>query len=193
MSAYLLPLRHPVTVARQLATIAARAGSAHARRRARRRGPPRDRNLRGRPEDAWTPNGRMPSHTATPGRRHAGHLRRRVLCTQRRPDSAGAVAVDTSHRGRTIGCGGQPRRDAWRRLARDLGLPTPIRRGAPRSPPGGGRRQEPGRFEHALNVWCGFERPEERHVGLWPWRCSPSTRCPSSRSSATRPAARPRM
>ena len=71
---YLLPLRHPVAVARQLATTrAARAWSAHARRRDRRRGPPRDRDLRGGPEDTWTPDGRMPADPARPGRRHAGH------------------------------------------------------------------------------------------------------------------------
>ena len=38
----------------------ARARPAHARRRDRRRGPPRDRDLRRRPEDARTPDGRVP-------------------------------------------------------------------------------------------------------------------------------------
>ena len=64
---------------------AARTRPAHARRRDRRRGPPRDRDLRRRPEDAWTPDGRVPADPARPRRRHAGHLRRRVLLASTTP------------------------------------------------------------------------------------------------------------
>jgi alkanesulfonate monooxygenase SsuD/methylene tetrahydromethanopterin reductase-like flavin-dependent oxidoreductase (luciferase family) len=46
-------------------------------------------------------------------------------------------------------------------------------------------------FEHALNVWCGFASTREAHASRSPHRCRTSTRCPSSRSSATRPMARP--
>ena len=54
---YLLPLRHPVLVARQLADIARLAPVAHLRGRDRRRGPPRSRDLRGGPGDPGAADG----------------------------------------------------------------------------------------------------------------------------------------
>ena len=49
--------------------------------------------------------------------------------------------------------------------------------------------RDPNGFQHALNVWCGFgptvKPPEQR----WQPGCRPSTRCRSSHSSATPPTA----
>ena len=105
---YLLPLRHPVTgrpAARN--DRGAGPGPADARRRDRRRGPPRDRDLRRRPQDARAADGRMPADPARARRRHAGHVRRRVLLAQGRAHPAGAVAADTADRRRTVGRGGR--------------------------------------------------------------------------------------
>ena len=109
---YLLPLRHPVTVARQLATIAQLAPGRLTLGIGLGGEDRHEIEICGvDPTTAWTPNGRMPSHTATSGGRHAGDVRRRVLCLRRCPDPAGAIASDTSHRGRTIGGRRQSRRE----------------------------------------------------------------------------------
>ena len=99
----------------------------------------------------------------------------------------------TSDRRRTLGCGGQPRREARRRLARDLGLPTPVRDGVRPDRPARPRRPAGTRAGSSMHSTSGAASPRRarRHASRSPRRCRTSTRCPSSRSSATRRTARP--
>ncbi len=87
----------------------------------------------------------------------------------------------------------QPRRDARRRLARHLGLPSPVRSGARSDRAGGhGGRPRPDRVRARAQRLVRLRRRRARPLASrWPRRCRPSTRCPSSRSSATRRTARP--
>ena len=191
---YLLPLRHPVpgrSAARD--DRAARAWPTHARRRDRRRGPPRDRGLRRGPEDARAPDGRMPSDPPRPGRRHAGDVRRPVLLAQGCADRAGTIAADTTDRRRAIGAGGQPRRAARRRLARDLGLPTPVRQRARSDHAKKPARRAGTPAASSMRSMSGAALPPRASplAICWRRRCRASTRCHSSRSSATRRTARP--
>ena len=122
---YLLPLRHPVPVARH-ATLAARTRPAHTGCRDRRRGPPRDRDLRRGPEDAdagWTRACRSCAVSAKAPRSHSTANSSRSTRRSSSPAPAG-----TSDRRRTP----RTRRSGARRssatVARDLGLPAPLQR-----------------------------------------------------------------
>ena len=77
---YLLPLRHPVPVARQLATIAQLAPGRLTLGVGIGGEDPHEIEICGvDPKTRGRRMDEMPAHPARPGRRHAGHLRRRVL------------------------------------------------------------------------------------------------------------------
>ena len=127
---YLLPLRHPVVVARQLADFASAGSRApRVRGRRRRRGPPRGVNLRRRPGDARPADERMPRGAARVAVRCRGHRARRVLRSRRRGHRARAGAADSHHRRRAVRRGGPAGRRVRRRLAGHLELAAALRRG----------------------------------------------------------------
>ena len=101
---YLLPLRHPVPVARQLATLAQLAPGRLTLGVGIGGEDPHEIEICGvDPKNAWTPDGREPADPARSRRRHAGHIRRRILLAPRGTHPPRALAAGTSDRRRTLG------------------------------------------------------------------------------------------
>ncbi len=157
---YLLLLRNPVTVARQLSLArAARTGSAGVRRRPGWRRSARARGLRrGRP-DAWAADERLPRHRArAPCGRDRRPRRRGVVGARRTGDADSACA------GADRGGGSQPTPPSSRaaRLGDGwLGVFVAPERWNDVASPGRGlrARARPHRmwpWQHGLSVWVGF-------------------------------------
>ena len=192
---YLLPLRHPVPVARQLATIAQLAPGrltlgvgigGEDRHEIEICGV--DPKTRGRRMDECLQILRgLADGTPVTFDGEFFSLQDALIL----PAPSPPIPLD---RRRTIGRGGQPRREARRRLARDLGLPTPVRSGARSHHPARPPRPAETRAGSSMRSTSGAASPPRArpHASRWPPRCRPSTRCRSSRSSATRRTARPR-
>ena len=156
---YLLPLRHPVSVARQLATIAQLAPGrltlgvgigGEDRHEIEVCGV--DPKTRGRRMDECLQilRGLADGEPVT----FVGEF----FSLKRRADRARAISADTADRRRTIGRGGQPRRAGSATAGSGSGSPHAGSRACAIRSPGRPARPAgtPARFEHGLNVWCGF-------------------------------------
>ena len=164
---YLLALRHPAVVARQLVdNLRHRARAPHVRRRRRRRRPARARAVRRGAQDARRAHiGGARAAARVPDRR-GGHVRRALL-------QRGAAPPSGPHRGHRPRSSSGGRSDAALRRTGRLGDGWLALWVSPRRYTEGvglvqEAAEEAGRpdvaWEHTLQLWTGFDRTHERAV-----------------------------
>ena len=195
VAVYLLPLRHPVLVARQLSSVSERYPGRLTFGVGVGGEDPHELEICG--IDPRTRGRRMdevPRRPSGVARRSTGDAPRRVLRPGRRVDPARAATRHPHHRRRSIRRRAPPRRTLRRRLDRHLELGATVRgsdrhhRRRRRTPPAGGTSN--GNTRCKSGAASETIPPADARHSLRPWKACTASR--SNDSSATAPAVTPR-